>query len=280
MQRQRRKIFKVSPHRRHGGTIATMKEPILEVVNVSYSYKTERGPIPVLKDISFSVHYHEFVSIVAPTGTGKTTLLRIIAGLRKPDSGKVLLMGEEVRGPTPKLAMIFQDFALFPWLTALENVELALMHRRDLNKEVKRKIARKYLALVGLEGFEDYYPRELSGGMKQRVAIARALAAQPVVLLMDEPFANLDAITAEGLRSEVYNMVFNEESTVKAIVMVSHNLEEVVELSDKVIILGGKPAGIIAEVDVELPRPRNTRDAEFQDYLDRLYSLLSISLRT
>lgn len=188
-------------------------------------------------------------------------------------------MGEEVKGPTPKLAMIFQDFALYPWLTALENVELALLHRKDLSKEVRREIARKYLELVGLGGFEDYYPRELSGGMKQRVAIARALAAQPVVLLMDEPFANLDAITAEGLRAEIYNMVFNEESTVRAIIMVSHNLEEVVELSDKVIILGGRPASIIAEVEIKLPRPRNTRDIEFQDYLDRLYSLLSISLK-
>ncbi|ADY00553.1 MAG: ABC transporter ATP-binding protein [Vulcanisaeta sp.] len=256
-----------------------MKEPILEVIDVSYSYKTEKGPVPVLKDINFKVYSHEFVSIVAPTGTGKTTLLKIIAGLRRPDSGKVLLMGEEIRGPTPKLAMIFQDFALYPWLTALENVELALFHRKDLSKEVRREIARKYLELVGLGGFEDYYPRELSGGMKQRVAIARALAAQPVVLLMDEPFANLDAITAEGLRAEIYNMVFNEESTVKAIVMVSHNLDEVVELSDKVIILGGRPASIMAEVEIKLSRPRNTRDIEFQDYLDRLYSLLSISLK-
>lgn len=262
-----------------GGTIAIMREPILEVIDISYSYKTERGPIPVLKDISFKVYQREFVSIVAPTGTGKTTLLRIIAGLRRPDSGKVLLMGEEVKAPTPKLAMIFQDFALFPWLTALENVELALLHRRDLSKEVRREVARKYLALVGLEGFENYYPRELSGGMKQRVAIARALAAQPVVLLMDEPFANLDAITAEGLRAEIYDMVFHEESTVKAVVMVSHNLEEVVELSDRVLVLGGRPARVIAEVDIKLPRPRNTRDPEFQDYLDRLYSLLSMSLK-
>ncbi|WP_069807299.1 ABC transporter ATP-binding protein [Vulcanisaeta thermophila] len=235
--------------------------------------------MPVLKEVSFKVYAQEFVSIVAPTGTGKSTLLRIIAGLRRPDKGRVLLMGEEVRGPTPKLAMIFQDFALFPWLTALENVELALMHRKDLSKESRREMAKKYLELVGLGGFEDYYPRELSGGMKQRVAIARALAAQPVVLLMDEPFANLDAITAEGLRSEIYSMIFNEESTVKAIIMVSHNLEEVVELSDKVLILGGKPATIISEVPINLPRPRNSRDPEFQDYLDRLYSILSMSIR-
>ncbi|MFP3302863.1 MAG: ABC transporter ATP-binding protein, partial [Caldivirga sp.] len=223
-------------------------------MDVSFSYRTERGPLPVLKNVSFTVYEKQYVSIVAPTGTGKTTLLRIIAGLRKPDSGKVLLMGEEVRGPTPKISMIFQDFALFPWLTALENVEIALLHKR-LSRDERIKLARRYLELVGLGAFENYYPRELSSGMKQRVAIARALAAQPVLLLMDEPFANLDAITAEGLRSEIYNMVFNEESTVRAIVMVSHNLEEVIELSDRVIILGGRPATVISDVSIDLPRP-------------------------
>jgi NitT/TauT family transport system ATP-binding protein len=217
----------------------------------------------------------EFVSIIAPSGSGKTTLLKIIAGLRRPSKGRVLLMGEEIVGPTPRLAMIYQDFALFPWLTALENVELALLHR-GLPRERRLSIARKYLELVGLLGFEDYYPRELSGGMRQRVAIARALAAEPMVLLMDEPFASLDPITAEGLRNEIHNMVFNESSTVRGVVMVSHNLEEVVELSDRVIVLGGRPATVVANVEVKLPRPRNTREPEFQDYLDRLYALLSI----
>ena len=246
-------------------------------MDVSFSYRTERGPLHVLKNVSFTVYEKQYVSIVAPTGTGKTTLLRIIAGLRKPDSGKVLLMGEEVRGPTPKISMIFQDFALFPWLTALENVEIALLHKR-LSRDERIKLARRYLELVGLGAFENYYPRELSGGMKQRVAIARALAAQPVLLLMDEPFTNLDAITAEGLRSEIYDMVFNEESTVKAIVMVSHNLEEVIELSDRVIILGGRPATVISDVSIDLPRPRSPRDKEFQDYLDLLYGEISKSM--
>ena len=260
----------------HGGSIP--KAPILEVVNVSFSYRTERGPLPVLKDISFKVYEGEFVSIIAPTGTGKTTLLRIIAGLRRPDSGKVILMGEEVTGPTPRLAMVFQDFALFPWLTALENVELALLHRKDLSREERVKLAKKYLELVGLGGFENYYPRELSGGMKQRVAIARALAAMPTVLLMDEPFANLDAMTAEGLRSEIYNLIFNEESTVKAIIMVSHNLEEVVELSDRVLVLGGRPATVISDIYIDLPRPRSPRDPEFQRYLDIVYSEIAKSM--
>ena len=245
---------------------------------MSFSYRTERGPLPVLKDISFKVYEGEFVSIIAPTGTGKTTLLRIIAGLRRPDSGKVILMGEEVTGPTPRLAMVFQDFALFPWLTALENVELALLHRKDLSREERVKLAKKYLELVGLGGFENYYPRELSGGMKQRVAIARALAAMPTVLLMDEPFANLDAMTAEGLRSEIYNLIFNEESTVKAIIMVSHNLEEVVELSDRVLVLGGRPATVISDVYIDLPRPRSPRDPEFQRYLDIVYSEIAKSM--
>jgi len=231
--------------------------------------------LPVLRSVSFTVNPMEFVSIVAPSGTGKTTLLKIIAGLRKPDKGKVLLMGEEVRGPTPRLAMIYQDFALYPWLTALENIELALLHKK-LPREVRVSVARRYLEMVGLLGFEDYYPRELSGGMRQRVAIARALAAEPIVLLMDEPFASLDSITAEGLRNEIHDIVFNESSSVRGIVMVSHNLEEVVELSDKVIVLGGRPATVIANIEIKLPRPRNTRDPEFQDYLDRLYALLSM----
>jgi NitT/TauT family transport system ATP-binding protein len=249
----------------------------LELVDISFSYRTERGPLQVLRGVSFTVYEKQYVSIVAPTGTGKTTLLRIIAGLRKPDTGKVILMGDEVKGPTPKISMIFQDFALFPWLTALENVEIALLHKK-LSKDDRVKLARRYLELVGLGGFENYYPRELSGGMKQRVAIARALAAQPILLLMDEPFANLDAITAEGLKSEIYNMVFNEESTVKAILMVSHNLGEVVELSDRVIVLGGRPATVIADISIDLPRPRSPRDKEFQEYLDMLYSEISKSM--
>ena len=249
---------------------------ILEVLELAFSYRTRKGLLPILENINFKVDGMEFISIIGPSGCGKSTLLRIIAGLEKPLKGKVILMGEEVREPSPKISMIFQDLALFPWLTALENVELALLHKK-LPKDLRRKIAKKWLELVGLAGFEDYYPGELSGGMRQRVAIARALAADPIVLLMDEPFRGLDSITAEGLRYEIHNLIFNEESSVKSVVMVSHNLEEVVELSDRVIILGGRPAKVIADVRIDLPRPRTPRDQEFQDYLDKLYTLLSSS---
>ncbi|WP_188595986.1 ABC transporter ATP-binding protein [Thermocladium modestius] len=234
--------------------------------------------MPVLRGVSFDAGENQFVSIIAPSGTGKTTLLKIISGLVKPDEGRVLLMGEEVTGPTPLISMIYQDFALYPWLTAVQNVELALLHKR-LPREERRRRAQSMLELVGLGGFEDYYPREMSGGMRQRVAIARALVAEPVVLLMDEPFASLDAITAEGLRREVLDIVFSRESTVKSVIMVSHNIEEVVELSDKVVILGGRPATVVAQVPIELPRPRSSRDPTFNEVVDRLYSVISTAVK-
>lgn len=248
------------------------------MIGVSFSYRTEKGVMPVLRGVSFDAGQNQFVSIIAPSGTGKTTLLKIASGLVKPDEGRVLLMGEEVTGPTPLISMIYQDFALYPWLTAVQNVELALLHKR-LPREERRRRAQSMLELVGLGGFEDYYPREMSGGMRQRVAIARALVAEPIVLLMDEPFASLDAITAEGLRREVLDIVFSRESTVKSVIMVSHNIEEVVELSDKVVILGGRPAAVVAQVPIELPRPRSSRDPAFNEVVDRLYSVISTAVK-
>ncbi|MFP3299418.1 MAG: ABC transporter ATP-binding protein [Thermocladium sp.] len=256
-----------------GGIIA-----ILDVIGVSFNYRTEKGVMPVLSNVSFEAGENQFVSIIAPSGTGKTTLLKIISGLVKPDKGKILLRGEEVTGPTPLISMIYQDFALYPWLTALQNVELVLLHKK-LPREERRRRAQAMLELVGLGGFEDYYPKEMSGGMRQRVAIARALVAEPLVLLMDEPFASLDAITAEGLRREVLDIVFSKESTVKSVIMVSHNIEEVVELSDKVVILGGRPATVVSQVPIELPRPRNSRDPVFNEVVDRLYSIISTTVK-
>nr|WP_248547604.1 ABC transporter ATP-binding protein [Metallosphaera sedula] len=217
---------------------------------------------------------NQLTAIVGPSGVGKSTLLRILGGFIRPSEGEVRLMGKKVLHPTPRIALIHQSIATFPWLTALENVKLGLKYRK-LPKEEEDKIARKMLELVGLQGFEDFYPKQMSGGMRQRVAIARALAADPYVLLMDEPFAHLDELTAEGLRQEIYSTIFSEDTSLKTAVMVSHNMNEVVELSDKVYVLNGSPATVVGEVIIDLERPRNPKDPRFQEYLDTLYKLLT-----
>lgn len=214
------------------------------------------------------------VAIVGPTGVGKSTLLRILGGFIRPSKGEVRLLGKLVLSPSPKIALIHQSIATFPWLTALDNVKLGLMNRK-LPKEEEDKIARHALEIVGLQGFESFYPKQMSGGMRQRIAIARALVADPLVLLMDEPFSHLDELTAEGLRQEIYSMLFNEGTTLKSVVLVSHNLNEVVELADRVYVLNGRPANVVGEVEITLERPRNPKDERFQEYLDVLYGLLT-----
>ncbi len=214
------------------------------------------------------------VAIIGPSGIGKSTLLRILGGFVKPDHGEVRLLGKKIIQPTPKISLIHQSIVTFPWFTALENVKLGLKYKK-LPKDKEDEIARKMLELVGLSGFEDFYPKQLSGGMRQRVAIARALAADPVVLLMDEPFAHLDELTAEGLRREIYSILFNQETSLRSAVLVSHNLNEVVELADRVYVLNGRPASVVGEVKIELDRPRRAKDERFQAYLDQLYSLLT-----
>ncbi|AWS00238.1 ATP-binding cassette domain-containing protein [Metallosphaera hakonensis JCM 8857 = DSM 7519] len=228
----------------------------------------------VFEHVTLKTEENQLTAIVGPSGVGKSTLLRILGGFVKPTEGEVRLMGKKVTHPTPRIALIHQSIATFPWLTALENVKLGIKYRK-LTREEEDKIARKMLEVVGLQGFEDFYPKQMSGGMRQRVAIARALAADPYVLLMDEPFAHLDELTAEGLRQEIYSTIFNEETSLKTAVMVSHNMNEVVELSDKVYVLNGSPATVVGEVIIDLERPRNPKDQKFQEYLDVLYKLLT-----
>lgn len=250
-----------------------MDEVLLEVRNVYRTYHHEETNIVVLEDISFQVVEGEFVCLVGPSGCGKSTLLRMIVGLDRPTSGKILYKGKEVRGVNEKTALVFQNFALIPWLTVWENVALGL-EARGVKKEERDRKVRYWLEKVGLEGQENAYPRELSGGMKQRVGFARALVLEPELLCMDEPFSNLDPLTSQNLREELLRLWVGKELPILSIIMVTHNIEEAVFMSDRILVMSTHPGRIISEVKVELERPRNPRKSEFQNVVDNIYSLI------
>lgn len=248
---------------------------VIEVENISKAFLMDKSNILVLDNVSFSAGNDEFICLVGPSGCGKSTLLRIIAGLEKPDSGRILFRGEPLTKPTPKITMVFQLFGLLPWKTALENVEVPL-EVLGVKKEDRVHTAQEYLRMVGLEGFENTYPHDLSGGMKQRVGIARALALSPHVLLMDEPFSSLDELTAKTLRELVLNIWRNPALPTNTFIMVSHNVEEAVFMADKVIVMSPRPGKIIGEVKIDIPRPRTQflRDKRYFEYIDKVVELL------
>jgi len=249
--------------------------PVLEVRDVTKTFQTEKSKISVLEDVSFSVDKDEFVCLVGPSGCGKSTLLRIVAGLEKADSGQILFHGQPQTSPNPRITMIFQLFGLLPWKTALDNVEIPL-EVIGMKRESREEIAKSYLRMVGLEGFENTYPHDLSGGMKQRVGIARALALQPEVLLMDEPFSSLDELTAKTLRTLVMDIWRDPSLPTNTFVMVSHNVEEAVYMADRVIVMSPRPGRIIDEVKVNLPRPRAQylRDTKYFQCVDDVVAIL------
>jgi len=251
---------------------------VLEIKNLIKTFQTEKSKISVLENVSFSVGEDDFVCVVGPSGCGKSTLLRIIAGLEKADSGHILFHGQPLTAPTPKITMIFQLFGLLPWKTALENVEVPL-EVLGIKKEARVEIAQSYLRMVGLEGFENTYPHDLSGGMKQRVGIARALALQPEVLLMDEPFSSLDELTAKTLRKLVLEIWRDPSLPTNTFVMVSHNVEEAVYMADRVIVMSSRPGRIVGEVRVNLPRPRTEylRDQQYFQRVDEVVAILEKS---
>jgi len=251
---------------------------VVEVRDVTKRFLLEKSKLTVLEDVSFSVDRDEFVCLVGPSGCGKSTLLRIIAGLERPDSGEILFHGQLQTSPTPKITMIFQLFGLLPWKTALENVEIPL-EVLGIKKEARVEIAKSHLRMVGLEGFENTYPHDLSGGMKQRVGIARALALQPEVLLMDEPFSSLDELTAKTLRSLVLDIWRDPTLPTNTFVMVSHNVEEAVFMADRVIVMSPRPGKIIGEVKVDIPRPRMNylRDQIYFKCVDEVVAILERS---
>ena len=251
--------------------------PLLKLRNVTKEYIDDNGKsITVLNDISLSVNYNEFISVVGPSGCGKSTLLRMIMGLERCTRGDILFKGQSMSGGkvNPHMAMVFQSFGLFPWLTVIENIEFGLesMH---IPKAQRREKSLSIIQEVGLEGFEDAYPRELSGGMKQRVGIARALVIDPEILLMDEPFSSLDPLTAEALREEVLKVWSNKFTTPDVVIMVTHNVEEAVYLSDRIIILSHRPANVVKQVDIDIPRPREKRDKAIYEYLDQITTLIA-----
>ena len=248
---------------------------VLEVENLTKTFVAEKAKILVLNNVSFSVGNDEFVCLVGPSGCGKSTLLRIMAGLEKADSGMILFHRQPIVQPTPKIAMIFQLFGLLPWKTALENVEVPL-EVLGTEKEKRIRTAQEYLKMVGLEGFEDTYPHDLSGGMKQRVGIARALALKPEVLLMDEPFSSLDELTAKILRELILDIWRDPELPTNTFIMVSHNVEEAAYMADRVIVMSPRPGEVIGEVKIDIPRPRteHSREPVYFKLVDEILELL------
>ena len=255
--------------------MAETAPPISELRGVSMAFAKPSGaPLPVLANIDMALRDGEILGLLGRSGSGKSTLLRITGGLIKPSSGQVLYRGAPLEGPAEGIAVVFQTFALYPWLTVLQNVEFGL-DALGLSLDEARRRATSAIDLIGLDGFQSAYPRELSGGMRQRVGFARALVSEPILLLMDEPFSALDVLTAETLRTDFLDLWVGHRLPTKAALMVTHNIEEAVLMCDRILVLGSNPGHIAAEIAVSLAHPRNRLDAAFHAIVDQIYSILT-----
>ena len=252
-----------------------MDAPLLEVLGCRQSYhKDASADLVVLDDVNLTLREGEIVALLGRSGSGKSTLLRIVAGLLKPTAGQVSWRGGEVSGPTDGIAMVLQSFALFPWLTVHENVELGL-EARGVARAERDKRTEAALDLIGLGGFSSAYPKELSGGMRQRVGLARALVVYPDLLLMDEPFSALDVLTAETLRTDLIELWSEGKLPVKSVLMVTHNIEEAVLMCDRILVFSSNPGRVGSELTVPFPHPRNRLDPAFREMVDGIYALMT-----
>jgi NitT/TauT family transport system ATP-binding protein len=251
-------------------------EPLIELKGVAKSFRSADGvPRTVLQGVDFSLAEGEIVALLGKSGSGKSTLLRIIAGLIPADAGEVMYRGKNIHGPASGIAMVFQSFALFPWLTVQQNVELGL-EAQGVAPEDREERADAMLELIGLAGFGGALPRELSGGMRQRVGIARALVTGPDVLLMDEAFSALDVLTGETLRDDILELWESNRIPTKGILIVSHNIEEAVMMADRVIVLSSDPGRIRSEIKIALPRPRNADSRDVRALIDDVYGMMTM----
>ena len=256
-------------------TTATAVEPIIEARKLEKFYPQPDGArIQVIAPTDIAIYPGQIIALLGPSGCGKSTMLRMLTGLSPTSGGTVYWHGQPVQGETPNVSIVFQSFALFPWLTAIENVE-APLEARGIAEFERHKRALRIIDAVGLDGFESAYPKELSGGMKQRVGVARALVVEPEVLFMDEPFSALDVLTAETLRGELLELWLGRKIPTRAIFVVTHNIEEAVILADRIIVLGRNPAHIHAEFNVEIPYPRDRKETRFVELVDLIYRALT-----
>src|ERR1700722_20279025 len=255
--------------------MTTMDAPLLEVLGCRQAYHKEASTdLVVLEDVNLVLREGEIVALLGRSGSGKSTLLRIVSGLLRPSAGQVTWRGTPVAGPTDGIAMVFQSFALFPWLTVQENVELGL-EARGVSRVEREKRADEALDLIGLGGFASAYPKELSGGMRQRVGLARALVVYPDLLLMDEPFSALDVLTAETLRTDLIDLWTEGKLPVKSMLMVTHNIEEAVLMCDRILVFASNPGRVASELKVPFPHPRNRLDPDFRQMVDDIYALMT-----
>jgi NitT/TauT family transport system ATP-binding protein len=256
-------------------TANTTMAPIIEARQLEKFYAQPDGSrIQVIAATDLAVYPGQIIALLGPSGCGKSTLLRMLTGLAPASAGGVLWHGQPVRGETPNVSIVFQSFALFPWLTVIENVE-APLEARGMPPIERHKRALRIIDAVGLDGFETAYPKELSGGMKQRVGVARALVVEPEVLFMDEPFSSLDVLTAETLRGELLELWLEHKIPTRAIFIVTHNIEEAVVLADRIIVLGRNPAHIHADFPVDIPHPRDRKSPRFIELVDAIYRVLT-----